>query len=220
MIFQKEDRLIMQGDSITDAGRARPMSDRNGSLGNGYVDNVSAFLLAAYPELGIRVSNAAIGGNNTRDLLNRWKEDTLDLAPDWVSIMIGANDVWRHFDRPLAKEALVELSEYKENYSKIIEQTLPSVKGIILLEPYYMGQSSDDPFRQRMLEYAAAVKDLADRYHLYFAPTQKLIDDYLKYWHPHMLSWDLIHPNHTANMLIAKSFLNAAEFDWNRMSDM
>jgi lysophospholipase L1-like esterase len=25
----------------------------------------------------------------------RWQRDVLDLSPDWLSIMIGINDVWR-----------------------------------------------------------------------------------------------------------------------------
>lgn len=219
MLIQKGARLVMQGDSITDAGRARPIAEKNGTYGNGYVQAVAGLLMAAYPELGIRVNNAGISGNNTRDLLGRWDEDTMDLNPDWVSIMIGTNDVWRQFDTPLASESHVMLEEYKENYKRLIELTLPHVKGLVLIAPYYMGQWEDDPFRKRILEYAETVKELARTYKLPFAETQSLFDGYFKYWHPHMMSWDLIHPNHTGSMLIAKAFLNAIEFDWKRMEN-
>lgn len=217
MVLEKGSILVMQGDSITDTGRARPVGEKNGELGSGYVQYVAAFLNAAYPELGIRVLNTGISGNTSRTLLERWQEDTLDLNPSWVSIMIGANDVWRQHDRPLATEHIVDDAEYRKNLEEIIQKTLPVTKNIVLLEPYYMGQGSEDQMRVSMVKYASIVKDIAAEYGLRFAPTQTLFDEYMKYWHPHSMSWDCIHPNHTGSMLIAKAFLNAVEFDWGRM---
>ena len=31
-------------------------------------------------------------------MVKPWKADVLDLRPDWLSVMIGINDVWRQFD--------------------------------------------------------------------------------------------------------------------------
>ncbi|MCG6198000.1 GDSL family lipase, partial [Anoxybacillus sp. LAT_38] len=70
-------------------------------------------LQAVYPELGIRVVNKGISGNTVRDLKARWKEDVIAQKPDWVSIMIGINDVWRQYDLPLMKEKHVYLDEYE-----------------------------------------------------------------------------------------------------------
>ena len=61
---------------------------------------VDALLGAVYPERMIRVINMGVSGNTTRDLKARWQTDVLDLKPDWLSIMIGANDVWRQYDSP------------------------------------------------------------------------------------------------------------------------
>ena len=58
------------------------------------------WLGAVYPERMIRVINMGVSGNTTRDLKARWQRDVLDLKPDWLSIMIGANDVWRQYDSP------------------------------------------------------------------------------------------------------------------------
>src|SRR6056300_842528 len=92
------DTLVMIGDSITDCGRGRPVGQK-GTLGNGYAKEVWALLHAVYPERKIRVLNTGVSGQRVPDLAARWQEDVLDLKPDWVSIMIGINDVWRHFDR-------------------------------------------------------------------------------------------------------------------------
>src|SRR5690349_2251259 len=112
MIGAKE-KLVMIGDSITDVERARPIGEgRDPSLGRGYVAMVDALLGAVYPDHWIRVVNMGISGNTTRDLKNRWQTDVLDLKPDWLSIMIGANDVWRQYDSPRQTDKHVLIDEY------------------------------------------------------------------------------------------------------------
>ena len=39
-----------------------------------------------------------LSGNTIRDLSDRWDSKYYELKPDWLSIMIGINDVWRQFD--------------------------------------------------------------------------------------------------------------------------
>ena len=69
-------------------------------LGDGYVSLLDAFLATHYPERDIGVLNTGIGGNTVIDLEARWEADILDLNPDWLSVMIGINDVWRQFADP------------------------------------------------------------------------------------------------------------------------
>src|SRR5436309_12423487 len=118
-------KLVMVGDSITDAGRARPVGEGRGdALGKGYVMMVEALLGAVYPDQWIRTVNQGISGNTVRDLKARWQTDVLDLAPDWVSIMIVANDVWRQFDSPLQTETHVLLEEYDKSLEELVLTTL------------------------------------------------------------------------------------------------
>jgi lysophospholipase L1-like esterase len=67
-------------------------------LGTGYVSFVDSMLGAKLPEVPVRVLNTGISGNRVTDLEARWQSDVLDLEPDWLSVMIGINDVWRQFD--------------------------------------------------------------------------------------------------------------------------
>ena len=85
------------GDSITDCERREGLFQ---GVGKGYAALVDGMLQAAYPELSIRVTDMGIGGNTVRDLQARWQTDVLDLNPDWLTVMIGINDVWRRFDQP------------------------------------------------------------------------------------------------------------------------
>jgi lysophospholipase L1-like esterase len=119
MKIHSNSTLLMIGDSITDCGRVRPVAESvGGDLGNGYVSLIHAMLSATCPQRHIRIRNTGISGNTVRDLAARWQSDVLDLKPDWVSIMIGINDVWRQFDAPLQTEWHVSLDEY----ASILEQ--------------------------------------------------------------------------------------------------
>src|ERR1700716_2645203 len=88
--------VLFQGDSITDAGRDRGVADPNAAraLGSGYPLLVAAAALAAHPDRGLRFYNRGVSGNKVPDLAARWATDTVALAPDVLSILIGVNDFW------------------------------------------------------------------------------------------------------------------------------
>ncbi|UUZ85108.1 GDSL-type esterase/lipase family protein [Paenibacillus sp. P26] len=95
MPFKAKDKIVFIGDSITDKGRRKdPLK-----LGTGYVRILHDFLTAAYPALSLKIINEGISGNRVTDLEKRWMFDVLDHRPQWVSVSIGINDVWRHWIR-------------------------------------------------------------------------------------------------------------------------
>ena len=157
-------KLLMVGDSITDAGRSRPVGEGRGTaVGSGYVMMVEALLGAVYPEQWIRVVNQGISGNTVRDLKARWQTDVLDLTADWVSIMIGANDVWRQYDSPRLTERHVLIEEYERTLDELVRSTLPRVKGMVLISPFYLEPNPADAMRATMDRYGAVVRRLAER---------------------------------------------------------
>ena len=96
MIFEHGDRVVFAGDSVTDMGSEHPVGEGLfNNLGHGYVRMVENLLITAYPDMTVRITNSGIGGNTSRDLLARFDRDVISLEPDWVSICIGINDVWR-----------------------------------------------------------------------------------------------------------------------------
>ena len=214
MIFEKGDTIVFIGDSISDYDRKRPVGEGlfNG-WGTSYVANVGALLGCMYPEMRIRVKNVGISGNQVRDLDRRWQTDVLDQKPDWVSVLIGINDVWRQFDSPLQTEEHVPLDEFEQTYEKLILRTLPHVKGMILMTPFFMEPSRQDAMRARMDEYGAVVKKLADKHGLVFVDLQTAWDRLFDHMHPCNIAWDRIHPNQTGHMYIAKQFLAAVGAD-------
>ena len=89
MILENLNRVVFAGDSITDMQRAYPIGEGlNDRAGFGYVRMIDNLLAAWYPEICVRVTNAGISGNTSRDLRARYEQDVLALLPDYVSICI------------------------------------------------------------------------------------------------------------------------------------
>src|SRR5690606_32080005 len=139
-------RWVLIGDSITDTGRARPIGEAPGGLGDGYVRQIDALINAWYPAHRVRLFNTGTSGHTIRDLAARWQTDVLDLRPDWLSIMIGANDVWRQFDRPAQPERHVLPYEHERTYDELLTRTRPTLKGgLVLITPFLLELRADDP---------------------------------------------------------------------------
>ncbi|MBV9867388.1 MAG: SGNH/GDSL hydrolase family protein [Abitibacteriaceae bacterium] len=215
MRLEAKDKLVMIGDSVTDTGRAQPVGEGLfDALGRGYVSNVDALLGTVYPELAIRVVNMGTSGNTVRDLKARWQHDVFDLKPDWLSIMIGINDVWRQFDSPRQPEIHVPLEEYEQTLRQLVSQTLPNLKGLILMTPFYIEPNRSDTMRARMDQYGAVVRQLATEHEAIFVDTQAAFDAALQHYYAATLAWDRVHPTQTGHMVLARAFLNAIGFQW------
>ena len=209
MKIKNRSTLLFIGDSITDTDRNRPVGERDG-LGTGYVSIVDGQLAARHPGTHIRVLNTGISGNRVIDLRDRWEDDVLALKPDWLTIMIGINDVWRQFDNPMLKEQ-VELDTFRTIYGELIKRTLPSLKGLVLLSPYFIEPNKDDPMRKMMDTYGQATKELAAEHGALFGDTQAAFDAYLKHNPSQTLCGDRVHPNRKGHTIIASTFLSAIE---------
>lgn len=217
MLLEPKSKLVMIGDSITDCERAKPVGEGLfGALGKGYVSLVDALITAAYPENGIRVVNMGLSGNTVRDLKARWQTDVLDLNPDWLSIMIGTNDVWRQHDLPNQTQTHVYIEEYEATLEELVGQTRPQLQGLVLMTPFYIEPNADDAMRSTMDRYGAVVQRLALKYDAKFVDTQAAFNRVLAHIYPAALAWDRVHPNMAGHALIARAFLQAIEYDYNR----
>jgi lysophospholipase L1-like esterase len=215
MKLGKGDKLVMIGDSITDCGRSQPEGEGLfDALGKGYVAQVEALLTSTYPDLGIRVVNKGCSGNTVRSLKQRWQSDVLDVKPDWLSIMIGINDVWRQFDSPTRPEGHVYIDMYEEVLEDLVIQTKPQLKGLVLMTPYYIEPNAHDGMRAAMDNYGKVVARIAHKHDAIFVDTQAAFNKVLDHIYPATLGWDRVHPGQSGHMVITKAFLNAIDFKW------
>lgn len=215
MIFKHMDRIVFAGDSVTDMGSENPVGEGLfDNVGRGYVRVLENMFAAYYPEVYLRVTNSGISGNTSRDLLERFDRDVVDLHPDWVSICIGINDVWRQFDSPAIPESHVLPDEYRRNVEAMIQKVKGSVKGIFILSPYIMEPCHEDAMRKRMDEYVAICRELSETHGCVFVDFQKMYENYCSVRHSSYVAWDRIHPNQIGATLMAKEFLKYCDFDY------
>ena len=210
MKLQKNDFILFTGDSITDAGRKRPLGEGLWEgVGSGFVRTVDDMLNAFYPELNIRIANTGVNGNTSRDLLARWQEDVLNFQPDWLHLCIGVNDVWRHFDEPILTYKHVSLQEYADNLDKMLASAKTAVKkGIIVMSPYIMEPQLGDQMRAEMDLFREAAKAAAEKHGAAYIDIQAVFDRYFTIRHSSYISWDRIHPSHAACVLMAREVLD------------
>lgn len=188
--------ILFQGDSITDAGRNRDLQlpNHNVSFGCGYAGRIMGDLLTAYPNAGIQFYNRGVSGNRIVDLLARWRIDAIHLKPSLISLLIGVNDTWHHYQYDRG----TSLSIFETVYRLIIAETkreLPQTR-FVLCEPFALAEGA---FQKDWLEdvhaRAAIVRKLAEESAFPFVPFQQRFNELLNeapasFWLP-----DGVHPS-------------------------
>lgn len=215
MRIEPNSKIVFIGDSITDCGRAQPVGEGLFSpWGGGWVNIAAGLLGAAYPAHRLRAVNMGTSGNTVRDLAARWESDVFAQKPDWVVVMVGTNDVWRQFDSPLMPEAHVYPEEFRATLEKLVSSTLPRVKGVVLMTPFYLESNPRDAMRAMMDRYGLIVKETAEKYGVVFVDTQASMAKLLKHCHSAYIAWDRVHPNVIGHTALARALLDAVGFKW------
>ncbi|MCS7187936.1 MAG: SGNH/GDSL hydrolase family protein [Armatimonadetes bacterium] len=210
MAFKLQDgqKVVFIGDSITDCGRR----DVAPPLGNGYVKFVADLISIRYPSLSVTIVNKGISGNTVADLRERWHDDVLVLKPDWVSVLIGINDVHRTLrNEPTA----VPPERYEQLYRECL--TLAKERAgaqLVLMEPFYISTDTEtNSWRTQVLraldDYRKIVRKLACEFDAIFVPLHDLFQEQLRYRPADMFCPEPVHPNNVGHLLIAHAWLTA-----------
>ncbi len=206
-------KILFQGDSITDAGRARE-SDIILAMGQGYPVLVSAKLGAKNPGK-FEFLNRGISGNRVVDVYSRIKIDCWNENPDILSILVGVNDVWHEVNFNNG----VDPKRYEHIYDTLLEETIerfPNIK-IIMLEPFVLKASATeeawDSFKTGVEECAKIVRKLTDKYKSYvtFVPLQSKFNELEKICGASYWLRDGVHPSPFGHQIIADAWLEAFE---------
>lgn len=200
--------ILFQGDSITDAGRAKAVEKPNDekSLGKGYAMMAAGELLRAYPELELQIHNRGISGHKIPDLAGRWDKDTIALKPDLLSILIGVNDLWHTFAFGNKYQATV--ADYERGYRALLERTQKEIAGvrIVICEPFTTRTSAD--FKP-LADYRAVAQKLAREMSLTLVPFQAAFDEAIKAAPASFWLTDGIHPSVAGHALMVEVWRKA-----------
>ena len=199
--------FLLQGDSITDAGRDDESQD-NFSLGCGY-----ALLLASDIEKNrkgeTKFINRGKSGDRITDVYARIKEDIINLKPDFMSILIGVNDV----SHELTMNCGVGPEKFRKIYGMLIDEIkecLPDIK-IIILEPFILkGKCTEelwDAFNADVRRLAEIAKQVAKHYNFTFVPLQDKFDSLVSDGNAELWTADGIHPTAAGHEIIKDELL-------------
>ncbi len=206
--------VLLQGDSITDAGRSRETENIPNDfamLGNGYAKLIAYHLLSKYPDKQLKIYNRGISGHKVPDLDARWDKDTINLKPDVLSIMIGVNDYWHTVAFGSKYKGTVD--DYETGFKALLKRTkdaLPDVQ-LVVCEPFVVraadGTTRPDWFPE-FDDRRARAKLAAESFGAVFVPFQAMFDAAVmagsknKDW-----SGDDIHVNEQGAALMAMRWL-------------
>ncbi len=201
-------KILFQGDSITDAGRDKA---RDASMGTGYARLVAAHLAYEQPE-EYECINRGISGNRIVDVYARIKKDIINLAPDYMSMLIGVNDVWHEIHQKNG----VDVEKFERMYDLLIGEVLealPDLKIMIMGAYYIKGSATEDYMEDfaRVPQYAAAARRIAEKYHLPFIDLQQKFDEALERGCGDVWSPDGVHPGIGGIELIKRAWLEGFE---------
>jgi lysophospholipase L1-like esterase len=204
--------VLFIGDSITDCDR------RGGSapLGSGYPKLCNDLITARYPGHKVKVVNHGISGHTVRNLKDRWTDDVIKIQPDWLSIKIGINDVYRwHLNFP---DATVSPDEYAEFYDQILNRTKKETRAqIILMDPFFISQdttpcSERTAIREKLPLYIKTVHAMVKKYKTRHVKTEQIFQDLLKYYPAEHFCPEPVHPFASGHLVMAHAWLK--EMGW------
>lgn len=208
--LKKDDVLLFQGDSITDAGRNREESAFNNTkaLGTGYALLASSKLLHQHVGKNLQIYNRGKSGNKVYQLAERWDEDCLEIKPTVLSILIGVNDFWH----TLTGRYDGTIDTYRNDLRTLLQRTkekLPTVT-LIIGEPFAVTgvKAVDDQWFPRFTEYQKAARDLADQFNATFIPYQSIFDKAAKVAPPSYWTYDGVHTTLAGSQLMAEGLLD------------
>ncbi len=208
--------ILLQGDSITDCSRYRQAElhdTQSHALGHGYPLFFASAVENACPG-EYRVLNRGISGNRITDILARIQSDLINLAPDYLSLLIGVNDIWHEWSMKNGTTPGL----FERTYRLILDEVkaaLPAVK-IHLFTPFVLQGSAtvdaNNPakwefFRDGVAERAALVERIAADYGTGLTVTQPLIDEAATRLSRERVLADGVHPAPAGHAILSGALL-------------
>jgi lysophospholipase L1-like esterase len=210
----KKYKILFQGDSITDCGRLTPAAagfPQHG-LGPGYPSIVTAQLLLENPDMEFENLNHGISGNNIYHLYSRWRNDTLEIKPDMLSLLIGVNDSAHEGRTPLCGEDPLPFETVYRALLNWCRKVNPDMR-FVLLEPFLLPRNEEQmKYLPCLKKRQAALREIVREFDADFIELQSVFDEACKVRPAQFWSADGVHPSLAGHHLIAREWLKQVKF--------
>jgi acyl-CoA thioesterase-1 len=205
MCIKDNSIVLFQGDSVTDCGRNRETDD----LGNGYASKIAQYFKTFKQEKNVKFINKGISGHRTCDLVSRWTEDCIALKPDYVSILIGINDVWRRYDSNMPMSA----EEFEANYRIMLTRIKNETNAeIVLMEPFLAPVREEmNGWYEDLAQKILIVRKLAREFNAILIPLDGIFAIESAKTSMADVAADGVHPTDKGHAIIAKQWIKATK---------
>ncbi len=202
MVFKTGEKVLFIGDSITEDGRFDDPKD----IGVGYVQLIRDYINENLSDLQVDVVNRGVGGDRVTNLADRWETDVISEDPDWVSISIGINDVWRQLDNPDMEQVSPEL--FEKTYDELLHILKEHTEAkLILMEPTIIEEDVNSVGNALLKPYVETVKKLAHEYNAVLVSTHQTFLNFIEKTPKASLTTDGVHMNDLGRKLMATTWL-------------
>ena len=192
--------IIFLGDSITDAGRKNSPNQ----LGYGYVNILSESIKGSEGKWSI--VNRGVDGYITERVARCLHHDCISLRPDYVSILVGINDIGMiACSKSSWQDKLYLLEDSIRSYHEMLfDLSRETSAKVITLEPFVFPK--DDkyqdwiPWQKKM---SKNIHKLAKNYGAYFIPTQEPLNQKIDELGYDAVTTDGIHLTPLGHQLLA-----------------
>jgi lysophospholipase L1-like esterase len=183
-------------------------------MGQSYPYLISSRLWYDHPGKNLHFINRGVSGNKVSDLAARWQQDTIDLNPDVLSILIGVNDLNSFFKK--GDPAPVSAAIFESGYRDLLHLTrekLPATK-VVICEPFLLPvgnvKTTWSAWSAEMSIRQAITQKLAAETGACYVPLQEAFNEACRHAPPDYWIWDGIHPMPAGHELIARRWIGAA----------
>lgn len=193
--------IIFLGDSITAADR----EESSNELGCGYVNIFSETLKKQNQDWTIL--NKGVAGYVTERVAQTLHTECISLNPDYVSILVGINDIGLIVDADVSEQDKLYMLEdsIRAYHEMLFDLSRETQAKVIILEPFIFSKDRkyEDwiPWQKKM---SKNIHKLARNYGAYFIPLQEPMNKKIKEMGFDTITTDGIHLTETGQHMLAQ----------------
>ena len=193
--------LLFLGDSITDCNHYFEPEN----LGYGYVRKISEQINT--PDKAYQVLNKGNDGFTVPALRRLWKRSCLNLNPDFITILIGINDLGVIKNTGLTES--VALAEFREQYQALLDEIRVITDcPILLMEPFIFPHPAEyASWEEPLYQMNQMIQELANSNRLAFLPLWESLKNASAESGYAAITTDGIHLTEQGHQLLADTWL-------------